>query len=96
MRLIGPALSPGGARLSVDVTCANRFESGCNFWTPQPRSCWCLTHYSVVVVYRATARRAGDAEPYRAQISAFVRQDGAWKLAFHQQTPVSESAADAS
>ena len=41
-----------------------------------------------VLVYRATAQRAGQ-EPYRAVISStFVRRDGAWKLAFHQQTPV--------
>jgi hypothetical protein len=46
-----------------------------------------LTADSGVVVYRATARRAGQ-EPYRATISStFVRRDGAWKLAFHQQTP---------
>ena len=46
-----------------------------------------LTPDSGVVVYRATARRAGQ-DPYHAVISsAFVRRDGAWKLAFHQQTP---------
>ena len=46
-----------------------------------------LTDDSAVVVYRATAQRAGQ-EPYSAVISStFVRRDGAWKLAFHQQTP---------
>ncbi len=46
-----------------------------------------LTEDSGVVVYRATAQRAGQ-EPYSAVISStFVRRDGAWKLAFHQQTP---------
>jgi len=29
-----------------------------------------------------------EAEPYSAVVSStFVRQDGAWKVAFHQQTP---------
>ena len=46
-----------------------------------------LTDESGVVVYRARAQRAGQ-EPYSAVISStFVRRDGAWKLAFHQQTP---------
>jgi hypothetical protein len=40
-----------------------------------------------VLVYRVVARRAGG-EPYRAVIaSTFVREDGAWRLAFHQQSP---------
>jgi hypothetical protein len=40
-----------------------------------------------VVVYEATAQRAGQ-EPYRAVISStFVREGAAWKLAFHQQSP---------
>lgn len=46
-----------------------------------------LTDDSGVVVYRVTARRAGQ-DPYRAVISStFVRRDARWKLAFHQQTP---------
>ncbi len=39
-----------------------------------------------VVVYRASARR-GDRE-YRAVFnSTYVFEDGAWRLALHQQTP---------
>jgi hypothetical protein len=39
-----------------------------------------------VVVYRASARR-GDNE-YRAVFnSTYVREDGAWRMALHQQTP---------
>jgi len=46
-----------------------------------------LTEDSAVVVYRANAQRAGQ-EPYSATISStFVRRDGRWLLAFHQQTP---------
>jgi hypothetical protein len=41
-----------------------------------------------LLTYRASARRAGG-DPYRAVVSsAYVRRDGAWKLAFHQQTPL--------
>lgn len=40
-----------------------------------------------VLVYRVQAQRTGD-PPYAAIVSStFVRQDGEWLLAFHQQTP---------
>lgn len=46
-----------------------------------------LTEDSGVVVYAVEARRDGQ-EPYSAVVSStFVRRDGVWKLAFHQQTP---------
>ncbi len=46
-----------------------------------------LSADSAVLVYDVTAQRAGD-EPYRAVVSStFARRDGAWRLAFHQQTP---------
>jgi hypothetical protein len=39
-----------------------------------------------VVVYRVTAQRAGEG-PFSAVVSStFVRRDGDWKLAFHQQS----------
>jgi hypothetical protein len=42
---------------------------------------------SAIVTYRATARR-GD-HNYEALLnSTYVRQQGDWKLALHQQTPV--------
>jgi hypothetical protein len=48
-----------------------------------------LTADSGVLAYRAVAQRSGEA-PYFAFISStFVRVGGAWKLAFHQQTPAS-------
>jgi hypothetical protein len=41
-----------------------------------------------VVVYRAEARREGEA-PYVALMSStYVRDGGTWRLALHQQTPV--------
>jgi len=48
-----------------------------------------LSDGAAVVTYKATARRAGEAAPYVARASsAYVRDSGAWKLAFHQQTPL--------
>jgi hypothetical protein len=42
------------------------------------------------VVYAAAARRPGQGRPYRALASSvYVRQDGVWLLALHQQTPSS-------
>jgi hypothetical protein len=47
-----------------------------------------LDENSAVVVYRATAQRAGQPE-YRALMSStYVRRNGDWKLALHQQTPL--------
>ena len=41
---------------------------------------------AALLVYRGTATR--PACPYVTRASSvYVRQDGAWKLAFHQQTP---------
>jgi hypothetical protein len=41
-----------------------------------------------LLVYRARARRQ-DASPYVAYCSSvYVRRDGEWKLASHQQTPI--------
>ena len=40
-----------------------------------------------VVIYRATARREGEA-PYRAWMSSvYARRDGRWRLVLHQQSP---------
>lgn len=48
-----------------------------------------LTDESAVLAYRALARRGPDEPPYSAQVSSvYVRRDGSWRLAFHQQTPV--------
>jgi Domain of unknown function (DUF4440) len=42
---------------------------------------------AALLVYHATARRAEDATYVTRASSVYVRQDGAWNLAFHQQTP---------
>ena len=43
---------------------------------------------SALVTYKATALR-GDEAPYVARASsAYVRDGAAWKLAFHQETPI--------
>jgi hypothetical protein len=49
-----------------------------------------LTDDSAILTYRARAQRTGQ-EPYAARMStAFVRHEGAWKTAFHQQTPLTD------
>jgi hypothetical protein len=46
-----------------------------------------LSADSGIVVYRVKAQRAGE-EPYGAIVSStFVRGEGRWLLAFHQQSP---------
>jgi hypothetical protein len=40
-----------------------------------------------LLYYRARARRAGAAEYSAWVASVYVRRGGAWKLAFHQQSP---------
>jgi len=41
-----------------------------------------------ILVYRAVATRAGADDPYRTLASStYVRRDGRWRLAVHQQTP---------
>ena len=46
-----------------------------------------LGESSGIVVYKATAQREGSGA-YKALISSAYTYDGAWKMAFHQQTPV--------
>lgn len=45
---------------------------------------------ATLVTYEATASRPGDEQPYHAQLtSVYVAgDDGEWRLAFHQQTPL--------
>ena len=46
---------------------------------------------SAILSYRATAQRTGE-PPYVAYMTTvFVKHDGSWQTAFHQQTPVSQS-----
>jgi hypothetical protein len=48
-----------------------------------------LDERAAVVTYKATAKREGANPPYVARASSAYVSDGrAWKLAFHQQTPV--------
>ena len=47
-----------------------------------------LTPDSVAVSYRWSSRRA-DEEYSALMSSVYVRRDGEWKLALHQQTPLS-------
>ena len=43
---------------------------------------------SVLVSYRARARRSEDADEYQAVVgSLYLRREGSWQLLFHQQSP---------
>jgi len=47
-----------------------------------------LSDRAVLLTYKAIARRR-DGEPYVVRASsAYLRDGGAWRLAFHQQTPL--------
>lgn len=47
-----------------------------------------LTEDSAVVTYRASAQRDAQPQDTALMSSVYVRRDGAWKLAFRQQTPL--------
>lgn len=48
-----------------------------------------LDEHAALITYKATAKRASGGRPYVARASsAYVRDGAAWKLAFHQQTPL--------
>ncbi len=50
------------------------------------------TEHVTILTYRASAVR-GDGNRYHALASSgYVRREGAWKLMFHQQTPLSAEA----
>ena len=49
-----------------------------------------FTDDAAMLTYRADARNAQDRSPYSALSSSlYTKRDGQWKLAFHQQTPLS-------
>ena len=57
-------------------------------WTIEDRRVVRLGDGTAALTYRAVARRDGQA-PYSALVtSVYVEEDGAWKLAVHQQTPL--------
>jgi hypothetical protein len=47
-----------------------------------------LSDDAALVTYKATARRPGGSAYVARASSAYVRDGKAWKLAFHQQTPL--------
>ena len=50
-----------------------------------------LNESSVALAYRATGVRAGQPDYATYAASVYVRRDGDWKLALHQQTPIGQS-----
>jgi hypothetical protein len=52
-----------------------------------------LTLDTVALIYRASGSRAGQEPPYSALVSSvYVMREDEWKLALHQQTPLSAPA----
>lgn len=52
-----------------------------------------LTPDAVALIYRASGWRARDEPAYSTTVSSvYVRRDGEWKLALHQQSPESGGA----
>lgn len=47
-----------------------------------------LGQESVVVAYQAKAQREGQPEYNAVMSTTYVRDDGEWLIAFHQQTPI--------
>ena len=47
-----------------------------------------LSEGAAVITYKATAKRDGGERYLARASSAYVHDGRAWKLAFHQQTPV--------
>lgn len=48
-----------------------------------------LTDHSAILTYRASAQREGQPVYSALMCSAYVERNGSWRLAFHQQTPLS-------
>jgi Zn-finger nucleic acid-binding protein len=46
-----------------------------------------LTPDTAILVYRATGKRTGQPDYVALMSSIYVKRDGRWRLAHHQQTP---------
>jgi hypothetical protein len=47
-----------------------------------------LAEDAVALIYHASGSREGDETPYSARVSSvYVRREGEWRLALHQQSP---------
>lgn len=80
-------LLPGGMRMTERDAILQSMSGApwSSFAIEDPQVVW-LGPDGAVVVYGVVAERDGAA--YSALISsAYVRRDGAWRLALHQQTP---------
>ena len=68
---------------------------GANNWMNvelDEKGCVRLSADSVVITYEVNAQRK-NGEPYKALVSTgYVKRDGEWKMAFHQQTPLDAKA----
>jgi hypothetical protein len=64
---------------------------GANNWRDidlDEKGCVQLLDDAAVITYEVNATRS-NGEPYKALVSTgYVKRDGEWKMAFHQQTPL--------
>jgi len=49
------------------------------------------TDDSAILVYSATAQRAGEATYHAEMTSVYAQRDGSWRLVLHQQSPPSRA-----
>ena len=77
-----------GERLDKEATCAAiDAAGGWDEFSIEGATAVPLGADSALLTYRFSGRR-GDFQYAALLSSAYVREDGEWKLAFHQQTPL--------
>ena len=82
-----PGLQPKEA-IAASVTQSDSWRS----LTIDEKGFLSLGEDAAILTYEASGNRKNGTR-YRALVSSgYVRRDGAWKLAFHQQTPLEEKA----
>jgi Domain of unknown function (DUF4440) len=81
-------LFPGGVRLEgrEQILQSLGTQPWETFQLEQSRTMW-LSRDAATLIYRVKAQRKGN-KPYAALISSTYVNEGGWKLALHQQTPI--------
>jgi hypothetical protein len=80
---------PAGVQVKDEILSSVSGQSGWSDVALEEHRVMELATGAALVTYKATARRQGEPKPYRARASsAYVHDGRAWKLAFHQQTPI--------
>ena len=75
-------------RTHVDEECLLAFTEMAGVHSNEEIGCVQLLDDAAVITYEVNATRS-NGEPYKALVSTgYVKRDGEWKMAFHQQTPL--------